>query len=56
MNKQIWLVIYLNNEIYGSLSIVKSIINSVKRNYIKELSSMGKVSFKVTNKEPFYGW
>lgn len=56
MNKQIWLIIYLNNEIYGSLVVDKSNINIVKKNYKKDLSSIGKVSFKVTDKEPFYGW
>lgn len=56
MNKEIWLIIYLNNEIYGSLSVYKNDINFIKKRYSKELSSFGKVKFKLSKKEPFHGW
>lgn len=56
MNKTIWLIVYLNKQIYGSLMVYKRDINTIKKNYLKQLSSIGTVTFKVTNKEPFYGW
>jgi len=54
--EQIWITVYLNGEVHSSLCINKKDISHIKNRFIKDISQCGKVKFKLTKREPFYGW
>lgn len=54
--KLVWLSVYINDEIHSWTSIFKKDITRYKNTYLSELSELGTVKFKITMKEPFYGW
>lgn len=54
--KLIWISVYINDEIYSWTSVFRKDITRYKNKYLSELSNLGKVNFKIKDREPFYGW
>jgi hypothetical protein len=55
-NGEVWLIVYLNNQIYSSLCIDAKKLEIEKNRFTQDLYNQGEVKFETSDREPFHGW